>query len=102
MLLALWAEYLYKKRENITIPAKLTVVALLTVAATAIGPYGIKMILHPYEIFSQVQANKFTTELFSFTKREYWQKEAWLNIIFLITAIIGLFLPYKNLQIING
>jgi len=97
MLSASWLEYFYKRKANLAVPLKLTLTAVLAIAATALGPYGFKMILHPLDIFNQVSENKFTTELFSFTTREYWQKEAWLNIFFFILSVFGLFLPYKKL-----
>ena len=94
-LFGLWVEYFILKQKKIRVPFKLTCVVILSIAATVIHPYGLKMILHPYEIFSQVSENKFTTELLSIANREYWQKEAYLNLFFLVTALVGLFLPYK-------
>jgi hypothetical protein len=62
----------------------LALVLLLSVAAIFINPYGYKMLLQPLAIFGQVFENKFTTELFSISTREFWQKEAWMAIVWLI------------------
>ena len=66
----------------------LGVVLLLSVAAIFINPYGYKMLLQPFAIFGQVFENKFTTELFSISSREFWQKEAWMAIAWLIILIV--------------
>ncbi len=72
------------------------IVLLLSVAVIFINPYGYKMLLQPLAIFGQVFENKFTTELFSFSSREFWQKEAWMTIVWLI--IFMAFLIYLLLK----
>jgi tetratricopeptide (TPR) repeat protein len=59
--------------------------------APALHPYGVRMILHPYEIFSQVGENKFTTELFGWQTRLYWQKEAWIALAVLLISVPAFF-----------
>jgi tetratricopeptide (TPR) repeat protein len=65
----------------------LGIVLSLSVASIFINPYGYKMLLQPLAIFGQVFENKFTTELFSISTREFWQKEAWMAIVWLIIFI---------------
>lgn len=63
---------------------------LLSVIAIFINPYGSKMLLQPFAIFNQIFQNKFTTELLSITSHQYWQKEAWLGLFWILVAILYL------------
>ncbi|MDX5348728.1 MAG: hypothetical protein LPK19_15950 [Hymenobacteraceae bacterium] len=91
MLGSYWFEYLFfQKKDEAKKPVHLTIATVLAVLATAINPNGFKMILHPYEIFTQVGDNKFTTELFNFTTTYYWQqKEPYLLLVSFVMGIIG-------------
>lgn len=69
---------------------------LLSIAVIFINPYGYKMLLQPLAIFGQVFENKFTTELLPISSHEYWQKEAWLAVGWLILAVVAVgFAVYK-------
>lgn len=69
---AVWCENFYFKKYKAGIEASADVrknfplAALLTLFAPALHPQGFKMIYHPVEIFRQVSANQFTTELVHF------------------------------------
>lgn len=69
---------------------RLVLVTIMVIIAPAIHPYGVKMIWHPYEIFTQVGENKFTTELAGIDSPLYWEKEAYLYLI--CTGIVLLYL----------
>jgi hypothetical protein len=79
-----WIEYYW--RGNIEKPLNLTWASLAALAAVVINPRGPEMWLHPYNIFTQLNENQYTTELFSYKNPEYWQKEAYLNIVFMLIA----------------
>ncbi len=73
---------------------QLGILLVLSVAVVFVNPYGYKMLLQPLKIFGQVFENKFTTELFSITTSEYWQKEAWLAVGSLLAVGGGLILLF--------
>lgn len=64
--------------------------ALFLAAAVIIliNPNGIQLWKQPFEIYRQVLANKYTTELFSYKDAEYWTIQAKLHIAVLALAII--------------
>lgn len=75
---------------------------LLSITAIFLNPYGSKMLLQPFAIFNQIFENKFTTELLSITSHQYWQKEAWLGLFWVLAAMLFLVLfvlkNKKNIQ----
>ena len=79
-----WIEYYW--RGNVEKPMNLTWASLAALVAIVVNPRGPEMWLHPYNIFTQLNENQYTTELFSYKNPEYWQKEAYLNIIFMLIA----------------
>lgn len=93
-----WFDYYFAKQLNTEKekPIKLTLALNATIVAVAINPRGPKMILHPLNIYSQLGANQFTTELFSFTHPFYWEFQAYLNLIFFALTVIFLLLPFKG------
>jgi len=97
---AAWVEY-YLQSRNVAnkkpkTPLALTLTAIGVILAPAIHPYGLEMIIHPFEIFSQVEKNKFTTELLGYNNPEYWQMEAYINVVLFVIGFALLFL--KNSQ----
>lgn len=86
-----WLEYYW--RGNVEKPLNLTWASLAALAVVVVNPRGPEMWAHPFNIFTQLSENQYTTELFSYTNPEYWQKEAYLNIVFMLTAA---FLLLKN------
>ena len=100
-LMAEIVEYYYLKRDKsrgIIFPKHLVRASVLSILAVSINPNGIKMLAHPFEIFSQVGENKFTLELFSFTTDYYWQqKESFLMILVLVLTLTSLVITaYKK------
>ena len=89
-LIASWAQYIYLKKSNrgIEAPKLLTIAAITSIAGTALNPRGFQMLLHPFEIFSQLETNQYTTELAPIWKSLYWEKEAYLNLFFLSGSLL--------------
>lgn len=77
-------------------PWYLTGTTLLAILAMAVNPRGLEMILHPWNIYNQLGANQFTTELFAFTHPNYWQYQGYLNMGFLGLTFAGLFFRLKG------
>ncbi len=73
-------------------PIWLSITAIGVILAPAVHPYGFIMITHPFEIFSQVESNKFTSELLGFTDPLYWHWEAYANLILLALGLVFVFL----------
>lgn len=71
-------------------PLQLTLAALLTVVSVVCNPYGIALLLKPFELFKQVESTKFTTEFLDYTSYQYWQKETWLTLAFTIVVVLEL------------
>ncbi len=76
------------------------IVFFLTLGSVALNPRGILLYKKAIDIYFQVNENKFTSELSSFTSALYWQKEAYLfsAIILSIIASIMLLSKQKKLQ----
>jgi hypothetical protein len=74
-------------------PITLTRVWATCIAALVVNPYGIRLLTRPLEIFNQVQTNKYTVELMSFTQPQYWTVEAYLAAI--IVGIVGCSILYS-------
>jgi tetratricopeptide (TPR) repeat protein len=92
-----WVEYLRNKQTK---PIQLSIVGLLCILSTAINPYGIEMMVKPFEIFSQLEVNKFTTELSDYTQYDFWQKEAYISFVFFILSIITIaFVWFQNTKV---
>lgn len=83
----------WQKKENK--PWLLTAIVLLALAGLCINPNGYHLLLRPFNIFAQLQQNKFTTELVAVYDKVYWEKEAYL-FLFSILLISILFLKHKN------
>lgn len=73
--------------------------ALILFAAAAIivllNPNGIQLWKQPFEIYRQVWANKYTTELYSISQAEYWTVEAKCHVVLLISIIIFWFIQLR-------
>lgn len=80
-----WFLYIKDKNEK---PIRVSLVALGALGALVINPRTYILLVRPFNIFNQVQQNKYTTELDSIFTGEYWHKEAFL---FAITAILFCF-----------
>nr|MBK9651164.1 hypothetical protein [Bacteroidota bacterium] len=67
---------------------KLCGILFLSIAAIIINPNGIKLLASPFEIFSQVQQNKYTTELSSLSELSSWTKEIYIVGIAILLLLV--------------
>jgi hypothetical protein len=83
-----WVEYLLTKEAALKRKAiTLSIIAAFLPMVILINPRGYILLLQPLEIFGQVQENKFTTELVSFSSYEYWKKEAYLVLVLFVFTV---------------
>jgi hypothetical protein len=96
-LLGQWAGYALRRWLDNTqkIPLRESSYIAAAILAVMIHPYGFKMLLHPFNIFGQLQENKFTTELANIASPLYWANESYLNFAFLAVSLVGIFLMAK-------
>ncbi len=107
VLMAAWAAGLFLnyfwdkniKNETPKIPILPALVLLTASLSVVLQPYGFRMILHPYYIYTQLQDNKFTTELLSFSDPAYWNIEAYINVSFLFISLLGFLFINKTKNI---
>ncbi len=67
---------------------RILVVFVLAVLALLVNPNGIQLWKQPFEIYRQVWANKYTTELYSFYVPEYWTLQAKIHVALLASVIL--------------
>jgi tetratricopeptide (TPR) repeat protein len=94
---ATWVHYAYGRNKNWSLEApKLLSIAIVgALVGIVLNPRGIQMWLHPFEIFSQLENNQYTTELASIWKITYWEKQAYLNLFFLgVSLLFVVLLPF--------
>lgn len=96
-----WAEYWLYMRNIPDLklnfrPWYLTLTTGLAILAMAVNPRGFELILHPLNIYNQLGANQFTTELFPCTHPNYWQFQGKLNLFFAFLAFGGLFFQFRT------
>lgn len=71
----------------------------LSILSVMLNPRGIRMIWHPFEIYNQLDANKFTSELLSYTTPYYWKLvPSWFMVIF---GLIGLWFWIKTMPFVS-
>lgn len=88
---ASWVHYFYAKQQNspIEAPKWLSMAVGGAIIGIVINPRGFQMLLHPFEIFGQLENNQYTTELASIWKVGYWEgQQAYLNLLFLVGALL--------------
>ena len=66
-----------------------------TIAALVVNPRGPALLTRPLSIFSQVQTNKYTTELSAFYTADFWQKESVVWVLLMIGLVV-LFLRWDK------
>ncbi len=77
-----WFLYFTKKSEK---PIQLSIITIASIVAILVNPRTYLLLSRPFNIFDQVQQNKYTTELDSIFTTDYWHKESYF---FVVTAII--------------
>jgi len=85
-----WVQYFYLKyqEKKPLLPKQLSIAVLAALAVIVVNPRGYKMWLHPFEIFSQLSSNQYTTELAPIWKVEYWQYQSYFNIFFFVVGVL--------------
>lgn len=94
-LVAEWIEYLLRSkwlRDAVAAPKRLSLAVAGAVAAVAVHPRTYQMWAHPFNIFGQLQDNKFTTELASFTSLQYWHWEAYGSLVYAALVLAAVLL----------
>ena len=76
---------------------RLSLVTLASVVAVVFNPNGLALLARPFNIMSQVYANKYTTELSDITSNEWWKKEAFLALIISLVSISVFFLGKEKM-----
>lgn len=77
-------------------------VTIVSGFAVVFHPYHVKMLLQPFDIFGQLGANKFTTELFSVSTQYYWNNNQIYIVLGLISILIlSLLFSKTNLKSIK-
>lgn len=103
---ASWIHYLYASKKGLALeaPKLLSIAVVAALAGIVLNPRGIQMWWHPFEIFTQLDQNQYTTELASIWKIAYWEKEAYLNLLFLVGSLLFVLLfpfPQQKVQAAN-
>lgn len=73
---------------------------LLAFLAPSIHPFGVQMIWHPYNIFTQLGDNKFTSELLSITADGYFNVAAGIMLVMFICIVLFFFRSRKEFKAI--
>ena len=75
------------------------IVLVVSILAIAINPRGLYMIIHPFEIFGQLSSNQYTTELAPISSSLYWEKEAYLFLVFSSSFLLVIgYIIWKQLK----
>jgi tetratricopeptide (TPR) repeat protein len=90
-----WAKY-FLSHEGRKDSTQLSLVTGLSILSVLINPRGLALLTRPFNIMSQVYANKYTTELSDISSDDWWKKEAFLALIISLLSIIILLIRQKN------
>lgn len=88
-----FVSYLFNKEKQVLQQTgKIATVFVMSLLAVLFNPNGIVLWQQPFEIYRQVWANKYTTELYSYVDIQYWTLQAKLHIaiLLLVTAYWGI------------
>jgi hypothetical protein len=92
---AIFDHYIYHPKilkSKQVFPVQIVLVSVLSILSVIVSPYGFKMLAYPFDIYSQLNDNKYTAELLSFTTKFYWfNKEAYIFIFLFIISLIAFF-----------
>lgn len=83
------AYLLDKNKATLQQAIRLGVVFVAMVGAVLINPNGVQLLKQPFEIYRQVWANKYTTELYAWYEPDYWTVQAKLYAAMLL--VVGLY-----------
>ncbi|OSZ82745.1 hypothetical protein CAP35_05640 [Chitinophagaceae bacterium IBVUCB1] len=80
--------FITKEKAVLQQAMRIGAVLVLAVLAILCNPNGIVLWQQPFEIYRQVWANKYTTELYAYTDVQYWTLQAKWHIIVLVLVTI--------------
>ena len=91
LMISDWLEFGLRRwtGDEAKMPVKFSIATVGAWAAVSINPRGPEMIMHPFNIFTQLQENKFTTELDDYTTIAYWSWEAYTSMIVFAIVLVG-------------
>ena len=90
---SLWFNYLTKKiksEDELKLTTRYTGISILAYLSVSIHPMGATMLGYPYNIFTQLSANQFTSEILSASNASYWQFPAFINVLFMVLSLLWL------------
>jgi tetratricopeptide (TPR) repeat protein len=85
---SLLAWILKKEKTYLRQAARMAIVFIAAALAILINPNTTQLWKQPFEIHRQVWANKYTTELSSFTEPDYWTIQGKIHIVLLATVCL--------------
>ena len=88
-----WLTYFNQKvktEDQLKTGFLLTSIAFVAYLAVAIHPMGTTMLGYPYNIFTQLSANQFTSEILNAGNASYWQLPAFINLLFICISVFRL------------
>ena len=88
--LAAWEALLAFRQKRPILKVPIVYSMGLATIGICLNPRGYEMLLHPFEIFNQLNINKFTTELLNYHSSIYW--EQWQSFGFAIFISLFVFL----------
>lgn len=95
---AAWLQWFWLKNKSATNkPIVITLITLLCTVAVAINPYGVTMLAKPFNIFGQLDSNKFTYELANYKQYYYWQTSTYVTLALLCITILGMIVFFIRL-----
>lgn len=92
----LFSAFAEKVLFNKSIDKKLILALVGALLSVAINPIGFRLFLHPLNIFSQVDLNKYTYELLGFRDPLFWKMEAFIFLSFFILVVISWVFPLQK------
>lgn len=97
-----WIEYFLSKKEVLSsqnqLPKKISILLLVQIASVIINPHGVTLLTQPLNILGQVYENKYTTELFDFTRPEYWLWNVYWVIGALVIGTLGCWIHFRDIK----
>lgn len=76
-----------KDKEQLQSTIRIGAIFLGAILAILLNPNTIQLWKQPFEIYRQLGANKYTTELFSFTEPRYWTLQAKVHVAMLVLVV---------------
>ncbi len=92
-LVSIWYQHILMKKHSKLSFKQLrlaSISGIIALIAVVIHPMGAGMLTHAFDIYAQLDQNKFTTELWNFKHAEYWNLAAYITLLLLVLLIYRL------------